>query len=80
MAYRKIEEYDEKTTREIAGHIKAILELLGENPTREGLQKTPERVAKAMLYFTSGYDQNPEEIIQSAMFTTYAFGLTSSSA
>ena len=42
MAYRKIEEYDPKTTQEIAAHIEAILKLLGEDPTREGLQKTPE--------------------------------------
>ena len=45
MAYRKIEEYDEKTTKELAAHVKAILKLLGEDPEREGLIKTPERVA-----------------------------------
>ena len=69
LGYEKIDKYDEECVKELAGHYREILRLLGENPHREGLQKTPERVAKAMLYFTSGYDQNPEEIIQSAMFT-----------
>ena len=69
MAYRKIEEYDEKTTSELAGHIKAILELLGEDTEREGLTKTPERVAKAMQFLTQGYAQNGEEIVRSAVFT-----------
>ena len=69
MAYRKIEEYDEKTTQELAGHIKAILELLGEDTEREGLTKTPERVAKAMQFLTQGYAQNGEEIVRSAVFT-----------
>ena len=68
MAYRKIEEYDESTTREIAGHIKAILGLLGEDVTREGLQKTPERVAKAMQFLTQGYFQDGETIVKSALF------------
>ena len=69
MAYRKLEEYDEKTTRELAGHIKAILELLGEDVEREGLLKTPERVAKAMQFLTQGYFQDGEEIVQTAVFT-----------
>ena len=69
MAYRKIEEYDEKTTKELAGHIRAILELLGEDPEREGLVKTPERVAKAWQFLTQGYGQNGEEIVRSAVFT-----------
>ena len=69
MAYRKLEEYDEKTTRELAGHIKAILELLGEDVEREGLTKTPERVAKAMQFLTQGYFQDGEEIVQTAVFT-----------
>ena len=69
MAYRKLEEYDEKTTRELAGHIKAILELLGEDVEREGLIKTPERVAKAMQFLTQGYFQDGEEIVQTAVFT-----------
>ncbi len=69
MAYRKIDEYDESTTREIAGHIQAILGLLGEDTSREGLQKTPERVAKAMQFLTQGYFQDGEAQIQGAVFT-----------
>ncbi len=68
MAYRKIEEYDEKTTRELAGHVKEILRLLGEDPQREGLQKTPERVAKAWQFLTQGYFQDGEAIVKSAVF------------
>ena len=69
MGYRKIEEYDEKTTKELAAHVKAILELLGEDPEREGLLKTPERVAKAWQFLTQGYEQNGETIVRSAVFT-----------
>ena len=69
MAYRKIEEYDEKTTKELAGHVRAILELLGEDPDREGLVKTPERVAKAWQFLTQGYFQEGETIVKSAVFT-----------
>ena len=69
MAYRKIEEYDEKTTKELAAYVKAILELLGEDPEREGLVKTPERVAKAWQFLTQGYEQNGETIVRSAVFT-----------
>jgi GTP cyclohydrolase I len=68
MAYRKIEEYDGKTTAELAAHVKAILELLGEDPEREGLQKTPERVAKAMQFLTQGYAQDGIQIVRSAIF------------
>ena len=67
--YEKIDQYDEACVKDLASHYKEILTLLGEDPDREGLVKTPERVAKAMLYFTSGYDQTPEDIIRSAMFT-----------
>jgi len=52
----------------IAFHYTKILELLGEDITREGLLKTPERVAKALLYLTKGYEQNPEQILKSAVF------------
>ena len=68
MAYRKLEEYDEKTTKALTGHVKAILELLGEDPEREGLLKTPERVAKAWQFLTQGYFQDGEAIVQSAVF------------
>ena len=69
MAYRKIEEYDEKTTMELAAHVKAILKLIGEDPEREGLLKTPERVAKAWQFLTQGYELDGEAIVQSAVFT-----------
>jgi len=68
MPYIKEEKYDEKVTAEIASHVKEILRLLGEDPEREGLIKTPERVAKAMQFMTQGYDQNGAEIIQKAIF------------
>lgn len=52
----------------IAEHYKAILELIGEDPTREGLVKTPQRAAKALLENTVGYDMSGEEIIKAAVF------------
>lgn len=55
--------------KEISAHYKHIIEQLGEDPNREGLLKTPDRAAKAMLYLTQGYKQKPEEILKSAMFT-----------
>lgn len=59
----------EKTiTEQLSVHYKAILELLGEDPTREGLVRTPERVALAMQFMTQGYTQNAEEILLSAKF------------
>ncbi len=66
--YEKIEQYDGQCVTELASHYKEILRLLGEDPEREGLLKSPERIAKAMLFFTNGYDLNPEEILRSAMF------------
>ncbi len=59
---------DIKRKDELAFHYKRILELLGENPDREGLLKTPERVAKAMLFLTKGYTQDPSKILSSAVF------------
>jgi GTP cyclohydrolase I len=58
---------DEKT-QAIAQHIQAILELLNEDPSREGLLKTPTRVGAAMQYLTQGYAQDPEQILRSALF------------
>lgn len=66
--YKKIDRYNLKSIEGIAAKYKNILLDMGENPAREGLLKTPERVAKAMQYLTHGYDLNPEEILKSAMF------------
>ncbi len=68
MAYNKIEEFDPQTTAKLAEHYKAILDLLGEDSLREGLLKTPERVAKAMQFLTQGYNADPVEILKSALF------------
>ncbi|MBR5611142.1 MAG: GTP cyclohydrolase I FolE [Bacteroidales bacterium] len=68
MAYKKIEQFDEQTTQELAYHYEKILELLGEDPQREGLIKTPLRVAKSMQFLTQGYFQDGGEILRSAMF------------
>ena len=68
MAFRKIEDYDPQTTQELAVHYKEILRLLGEDPEREGLLKTPERVAKSMQFLTQGYHMDGAEILRSAMF------------
>jgi GTP cyclohydrolase I len=64
-----MEIYNKEKTDELAFHYKKIIELLGEDTSREGLVKTPERIAKAMQFLTQGYDSNPEDIIRSAMFT-----------
>ncbi len=68
MPYIKEEIYDEIVTAEIASHVKEILRLIGEDPGREGLVKTPERVAKALQFMTQGYEQNGTEIIHKAIF------------
>ena len=68
MAYSHIEQFDEHTTEELKKHYLEILKLLGEDPQREGLLKTPERVAKAMQFLTKGYSESGEEILRSAMF------------
>ena len=67
--YEKIEKYDEEKIESLSKHYKNIITDLGEDVTREGLEKTPERAAKAMQFLTHGYDLNPAEIIKSAMFT-----------
>lgn len=66
--YERIEVYDDFTTSELATNYQNILKLLGENANREGLDKTPERVAKAMQFLLQGYKIDPVEILQSAMF------------
>ena len=66
-----IEEINDKTLaarEELAGHYKGILNLLGEDAEREGLLKTPERVAKAMQFLTKGYNEDPAKVLASAMF------------
>lgn len=60
--------YDDQVTEALSAHYEDVLKQLGEDPSREGLQKTPERVAKAMQFLTRGYDQNPDEIIKQALF------------
>lgn len=61
-------EYNDQITERIANHYTDILTQLGEDPKREGLEKTPERVAKALQYLTHGYDLNPDEIMNQAIF------------
>ena len=68
MGYKKIEHYDEECTKSLSSHYKEVIENIGEDPNREGLLKTPERVAKAMQFLTQGYEQDPAEILKSAMF------------
>ncbi|NGM65550.1 GTP cyclohydrolase I FolE [Sphingobacterium sp. SGR-19] len=66
--YIKIDQYNQKHVEEIAACYPTILRAIGENPQREGLIKTPERVAKALQFLTHGYDVNAAEVLRSAMF------------
>ena len=68
MAYKKVEQYDEKITSSLIENYKEMLGLIGEDPKREGLLKTPERIAKAMQYLTQGYDMDARAILDSAKF------------
>ena len=68
MAYQRTDEYDPVVTERIAAHVKEILGLLGEDPEREGLLKTPERVAKSLQFLTKGYQQDGKYIVQQAVF------------
>ena len=68
MSYIKDEIYSPDTTAELAAHVREILRLLGEDPEREGLVKTPERVAKALQFTTKGYLEDGIDIIQQAIF------------
>jgi len=66
--YERIENFDPKTIRELSEAYRVILDKIGEDAGRDGLLKTPERAAKAMQFMTHGYDQDPAEILRSAMF------------
>jgi GTP cyclohydrolase I len=66
--YEKIDMYNPERIKSLALHYREVLKDLGEDPEREGLLKTPERVAKAMQFLTHGYDLDPVAILQSAMF------------
>ena len=68
MPYKSFEEYDMKVTDDIKDCYENIIKDLGEDISREGLVKTPERAAKAMQFLTQGYDQDPVEILKEAMF------------
>jgi GTP cyclohydrolase I len=66
--YKREDVYNAERIEKLAYHYREILSLLGEDASREGLIKTPERVAKAMSFVTKGYSQDPIEIINSAIF------------
>jgi GTP cyclohydrolase I len=68
MAYHKIEQYDSSVTNGMMEHYKNVLRLMDEDPEREGLLKTPERIAKAMQYLTQGYHMDAKAILESAKF------------
>ena len=68
-SYEKVEQYDGEITEALADNYRTIINNLGEDIDREGLEKTPERVAKAMQFLTHGYGLNPLEIMKSALFT-----------
>jgi GTP cyclohydrolase I len=68
MAYKKTEQFDEKTTSGLIKSYRETLGLIGEDANREGLLKTPERLAKAMQYMTQGYEQDAHAILDSAKF------------
>lgn len=67
-SYKKIEEYDDESIAALTNNYTDIIRHLGEDPNREGLLKTPERIAKAMQFLTHGYELNPSEILKEALF------------
>lgn len=68
MAYKRTEHYDEEVTQQLMANYRSIIEGVGEDPEREGLLKTPERIAKAMQYITQGYNTDAKEILEQAKF------------
>ncbi len=66
--YQRQDTYHDETTEKLGGHVTEIIDLIGENSEREGLLKTPERVAKALQFLTHGYGLDPEKILTSALF------------
>ena len=68
MSYKKIEEYNEENILALKKSYREVIHALGEDPDREGLQKTPERIAKAMQFITQGYKTDAKEILNSAKF------------
>ena len=68
LSYEKFEDYDAEKLEKLSYHYREILRLIGENPDREGLLKTPLRVAKSILFLNQGYNLDPEEILLSARF------------
>ena len=68
MAYKKIEHYDEDVTNDLIKNYRDTIRLIGEDPDREGLIKTPKRIAKAMQYCTQGYGQDASAVLNSAKF------------
>src|SRR5947208_16826139 len=68
MPYKKIEQYQEEVTESLIKNYKEVIGLLGEDPSREGLLKTPERVAKSLQFMTQGYEQDANSILYAAKF------------
>jgi len=68
LGYKKAEIYDDNITSGLIAQYHEVIKLVGEDPDREGLAKTPERVAKAMQYLTQGYSMDAREILNSAKF------------
>jgi GTP cyclohydrolase I len=66
--YERRDMYDEDTTEAISDHVSSILDILGEDPSREGLEKTPERVARAYQFLMHGYALDPKDVLRQAMF------------
>ncbi|MHB1922194.1 MAG: GTP cyclohydrolase I FolE [Chitinophagaceae bacterium] len=68
MGYKKTEHFDEETRGGISQHYRKVIGLLGEDDTRDGLQKTPDRIAKALMFMTHGYQMDARAILEGAKF------------